>query len=47
MKGQLYKDNGYTYKPILQCIQWLQAYFEGVQQPLPPLCYMAHGPGML
>lgn len=25
--SQMYEDNGYTYKPATQCLQWLQAYF--------------------
>ncbi|KAL3876841.1 hypothetical protein ACJMK2_034627 [Sinanodonta woodiana] len=42
LMSQLYNDNGYTYKPALQCIDWLQAYFHPQQSPseppTPPWC---------
>ncbi|XP_052072013.1 methylated-DNA--protein-cysteine methyltransferase-like isoform X1 [Mytilus californianus] len=40
VKLQLYKDNGYTYKPALQCVEWLQFYFKSSvdQLKLPLLC---------
>ncbi|XP_064600931.1 methylated-DNA--protein-cysteine methyltransferase-like isoform X2 [Liolophura sinensis] len=27
VKSQLYQDNGYTYKPAVQCVEWLRDYF--------------------
>lgn len=39
LKSQLYCDNGYTYTPSLQCIQWLKNYFN--KQPndqVPAIC---------
>ena len=41
VKSQLYQDNGYTYKPALQCVEWLQNYFRPStdQLKLPSLCH--------
>ena len=43
---QLYEDNGYTYKPALQTVKWLQHYFTGgmLDDPLPApaLCLSSH-----
>ncbi|KAK7506619.1 hypothetical protein BaRGS_00002094 [Batillaria attramentaria] len=39
LQSQLYEDNGYTYTPALQSIQWLKSYFDGEQiDKMPPLC---------
>ncbi|CAG2201391.1 MGMT [Mytilus edulis] len=40
VKFQLYKDNGYTYKPAIQCLEWLQFYFKSSvdQLKIPLLC---------
>ena len=41
MKSQLYQDNGYTYKPAVLCVQWLQHYFAADKSNLhssPPVC---------
>ncbi|WAQ96182.1 hypothetical protein MAR_028872 [Mya arenaria] len=27
LKSQQYEDNGYTYKPATDCVNWLEAYF--------------------
>ncbi|KAL5018580.1 hypothetical protein ScPMuIL_004302 [Solemya velum] len=40
--SQLYQDNGYTYRPALSCIKWLEEYFKtpGQNRELiqPPFC---------
>ncbi|XP_022317796.1 methylated-DNA--protein-cysteine methyltransferase-like [Crassostrea virginica] len=41
VKSQLYQDNGYTYKPAVLCVQWLQHYFAADKSNLhssPPVC---------
>lgn len=30
--SQLYQDNGYTYKPATDCVNWLNTYFNNVQK---------------
>ncbi|XP_064621924.1 methylated-DNA--protein-cysteine methyltransferase-like [Lineus longissimus] len=42
--SQLYPDNGYTYKPVQACIQWLNNYFQNpveakLQSP-PTICFI-------
>ncbi|KAK6184239.1 hypothetical protein SNE40_006747 [Patella caerulea] len=40
--SQLYQDNGYVYKPAMQCVDWLKDYFNKSSEPgtvpLPPAC---------
>ncbi|CAH1795602.1 unnamed protein product [Owenia fusiformis] len=42
IKTQLFKDNGYTYKPALKCVEWLSLYFKKDPTlhtlPLPAIC---------
>ncbi|KAL8588961.1 hypothetical protein ACOMHN_065743 [Nucella lapillus] len=39
LKSQLYCDNGYTYTPSLQCIQWLKNYFSREHnEHVPAIC---------
>ena len=44
--NQLYPDNGYTYKPALQTVEWLRLYFLAAPSmhthPLPSMCSQAH-----
>ncbi|XP_076448905.1 methylated-DNA--protein-cysteine methyltransferase-like isoform X2 [Babylonia areolata] len=46
LKSQLYCDNGYTYTPSLQCIQWLKNYFNKEHnEHLPAICPSVSGDG--
>ncbi|XP_052261633.1 methylated-DNA--protein-cysteine methyltransferase-like isoform X6 [Dreissena polymorpha] len=39
--SQTYKDNGYTYKPAVDCVSWLEAYFSHPEKRLvatPSIC---------
>lgn len=40
--SQEFEDNGYTYRPVLSCLAWLDGYFRDLgrnpQTPLPPIC---------
>uniref|UniRef100_G3MPC3 Methylated-DNA--protein-cysteine methyltransferase n=1 Tax=Amblyomma maculatum TaxID=34609 RepID=G3MPC3_AMBMU len=39
--SQEFEDNGYTYRPVLSCVLWLDAYFKDPCQeprPLPSIC---------
>lgn len=42
VQSQLYQDNGYTYKPAIECVQWLKAYFSplssGGNLVMPGIC---------
>ncbi|XP_074648569.1 methylated-DNA--protein-cysteine methyltransferase-like [Tubulanus polymorphus] len=44
LKSQLYQDNGYVYKSVLMCIQWLNTYFhnktEAPAQTRPNICFV-------
>ncbi|XP_062594466.1 methylated-DNA--protein-cysteine methyltransferase-like [Saccostrea cucullata] len=48
VKSQMYQDNGYTYKPAVLCVQWLQHYFAGDTSNLttvPPACASVYQTG--
>ena len=48
--SQLYEDNGYTYKPVLQAVEWLQRYFSRdpsvLSQPRPDICFLDRNEGI-
>lgn len=48
VKSQMYQDNGYTYKPAVLCVQWIQHYFAADKLNLnstPPVCSSVYQTG--
>ncbi|XP_048758738.1 methylated-DNA--protein-cysteine methyltransferase-like [Ostrea edulis] len=48
VKSQMFQDNGYTYKPAVLCVEWLQRYFAGDISSLtsaPPACFSIYQAG--